>query len=177
MLKFDTKTKSAGFTLVELLIVIVVIAVLSGVILGVLNTGGIRQKARDSQRVSDLKKIQSALELYFADMRAYPTGSGWTNASTSLSTLAPNYISTLPTDPAPAGSSSTPCNGTTYRYFYISNGTGSAYYMAANMEVATDAAPSSCVAASGSGSRYPNFSCAGTPAANCYVVVSPAGTL
>lgn len=105
------------------------ILVLSGVVLRVINVQGLRQKSRDSQRVADLKKIQTALELYFADNRTYPlsaAGNTWINAGATTNTLrtaiAPNYIATLPNDPQNNGSGNpNPCqNPTVHRYNYRS---------------------------------------------------------
>ena len=59
-----------GFTLIELLIVIAIIGVLSTVLM--VNFIGIRERARDARRKSDLRQIQQALELYKADVGAYP---------------------------------------------------------------------------------------------------------
>ncbi len=55
----------AGFTLVELLIVIAIIGVLATVAFLALNRT--RGKARDAKRISDVRQVQSALELYFND--------------------------------------------------------------------------------------------------------------
>lgn len=49
-----------------------------------------RLKARDARRISDLRQIQLAQELYFDDNGSY---------STTLDVLAPDYISEIPTDP------------------------------------------------------------------------------
>ena len=61
MSKFPSKA-SRGFTLIELLVVIAIIGILSSVVLASLNSA--RTKARDTRRVSDMKQIQIALELY-----------------------------------------------------------------------------------------------------------------
>ena len=72
-----------GFTLIELLVVIAIIGLLST--LAVVALSSARQKARDSKRLSDLKQMQTALELYYTDKTAYPmTGTG----SILLGTLA-----------------------------------------------------------------------------------------
>ena len=60
-----------GFTLIELLVVIAIIGLLST--LAVVALGSARQKARDSKRLSDLKQVQTALELYYTDNSSYPT--------------------------------------------------------------------------------------------------------
>jgi general secretion pathway protein G len=59
-----------GFTLVELLVVIAIIGLLST--LAVVSFGSAREKARDARRISDIRQIQTALELYFADQGVYP---------------------------------------------------------------------------------------------------------
>ena len=63
-----------GFTLIELLVVIAIIGLLST--LAVVALGQARLKARDSKRLADLKQLQTALELYYTDNNAYPSGSG-----------------------------------------------------------------------------------------------------
>jgi len=81
-----------GFTLIELLVVIAIIGILSSVILASLN--GARKKGRDARRVSDVKQIQLALEMWYdANGSEYPD---------APSSLAPTYISVVPTDPQTA---------------------------------------------------------------------------
>ena len=133
-----------GFTLIELLVVVSVIAVLSGLMLTVIDPRGLRAKTRDSQRIADLKKIQPALELYFADFRAYPASGSWgtwvkvTGADYMSTALSPNYLSKVPVDPTNDAGNANPCSGpTTYRYNYRSSSTGRAYILAAIMEVST----------------------------------------
>jgi prepilin-type N-terminal cleavage/methylation domain-containing protein len=59
-----------GFTLVELLVVISIIGLLSTLAVVALNQARVR--ARDSKRLSDIKQIQTALELHYADQGVYP---------------------------------------------------------------------------------------------------------
>ncbi len=61
-----------GFTLIELLVVIAILGLLST--LAVVALGSARTKSRDSKRLSDLKQLQTALELYYTENTAYPTG-------------------------------------------------------------------------------------------------------
>jgi prepilin-type N-terminal cleavage/methylation domain-containing protein len=86
-----TRSGQKGFTLIELLVVIAIIGLLSSVILGSLNSA--RKKGRDARRLSDVKEIQVALELYYSSQTTpgYPA---------ALSSLVPTYIAVLPTDPA-----------------------------------------------------------------------------
>jgi general secretion pathway protein G len=74
------KKSIKGFTLIELLIVIAIIGVLATLLM--VNFVGVRQRARDAQRKSDLRQIQSALEIYRSDNAIYPTST--TVGSTSI---------------------------------------------------------------------------------------------
>jgi len=67
------KQKYAGFTLIELLVVISIIGILST--LAVVSLNNARAKARDAKRVSDIKQLQTALELYASDKNGYPAAS------------------------------------------------------------------------------------------------------
>jgi prepilin-type N-terminal cleavage/methylation domain-containing protein len=99
---FKSKAK-IGFTLIELLVVIAIIGVLASIVLASLNNA--RRKSRDARRITDIKQIQLAMELYFdANL-----GNDGTGANTGLSyptdiygagILAPDYIATVPTDPS-----------------------------------------------------------------------------
>jgi prepilin-type N-terminal cleavage/methylation domain-containing protein len=63
--------KKKGFTLIELLVVITIIGLLASVVLASLSTA--RASARDAARVSTVKELQKALELYRnANGRNYP---------------------------------------------------------------------------------------------------------
>jgi len=55
-----------GFTLIELLIVIAILAILATAVVLVLNPAQILAQARDSQRISDLGNVKSAIALYLA---------------------------------------------------------------------------------------------------------------
>lgn len=104
-------TRTNGFTIVELLIVIVVIAVLAAISIVAYN--GISQRARDSERQSEIKIIEKALGLYFIDNNGYPNCSGGTYVPGQAvggcgliglsSALVPKYISVLPVDPKNSG--------------------------------------------------------------------------
>lgn len=59
-----------GFTLIELLVVIAIIGLLSAVVLASLTSA--RSKGRDSQRVSELRQIKYALEIYYNANLKYP---------------------------------------------------------------------------------------------------------
>ncbi|HEX8226831.1 MAG TPA: prepilin-type N-terminal cleavage/methylation domain-containing protein [Candidatus Saccharimonadales bacterium] len=66
------KRTQQGFTIVELLIVIVVIGILAALVITTYN--GIQQKGRNTERTTDLKAVQGQLEAYYAQTGRYPTG-------------------------------------------------------------------------------------------------------
>jgi general secretion pathway protein G len=65
--------RQTGFTLIELLVVVAIVAFLMTLFFP--NFMAARQRARDSQRKSDLAQMQRALELYKSDQNppVYPT--------------------------------------------------------------------------------------------------------
>ena len=100
-----------GFTLIEILITLTVIAVLSGISL--VSLQGSRLVARDGQRKTELEQIRSALEIYRTDNGSYPTD--WDD-------LVPDYMGSLPEDPLP----------NSYDYEYSSDGV--TYTICAHLE-------------------------------------------
>ena len=65
------KKRNQGFTIVELLIVIVVIGILA--LLVITTYSGIQQKARNSKRQSDLSSVQTQLEAFYQNTGYYPS--------------------------------------------------------------------------------------------------------
>lgn len=65
----------AGFTLVELMIVIAVIAILAT--MGLLGFRAAQKSARDTQRLSNLRGVQAALECRFSVDGSYPSAATW----------------------------------------------------------------------------------------------------
>lgn len=65
------KSKQSGFTIVELLIVIVVIGILAALV--VTTFTGIQQKARNTERQTDIKAIHGQVEAYYAQNGKYPS--------------------------------------------------------------------------------------------------------
>lgn len=124
--------KNKGFTLIELLVVIAIIGILSSVVLASLNSA--REKSRDAKRVSDMKQLQLALELYYdANSSAYPTAAtaGGTDIATALTGLTTGgYIATLPSDPSTG----------TYEYY---SAAGATYCLGVNLEGSSTALDSS----------------------------------
>lgn len=125
---------TSGFTIVELLIVIVVIAILAAI--SVIAYTGIQQRGRDSQRESDIATIAKALEMYYIDEGEFPPGSGSTVINSSWSTtadgswdnlaayLVPEYITEMPEDPTSTPNANPQSLGNhNYAYFRDNGGT------------------------------------------------------
>lgn len=124
-----------GFTLIELLVVIAIIGILASIILASLNNA--RSKARDSKRVTDVKQLQLALELYFDGQGAgaYPeavtsgSGANVNGLPTAADLVTTGYIPQLPTPPT--GASGT-CSGA---YCYASpSGVNTTYHLGVRLE-------------------------------------------
>lgn len=63
--------KQSGFTIVELLIVIVIIGILAALVIVAYN--GIQGRANDTSIQTDLRNISQKTELFYADYGRYPT--------------------------------------------------------------------------------------------------------
>ncbi len=68
---FSLKRKQKGFTIVELLIVIVVIGILATLV--IVTFAGIQKKARDSQRQTDIQAVNAQVEAFYTQYGFYPT--------------------------------------------------------------------------------------------------------
>ena len=120
-----------AFTLVELLVVIAIIGVLSTLSVVVFNNA--RAKARDSRRLSDVKQIGMALELYYDDKGRYPppptptgtpiTGLCLSNSGFTSTCGTTPYLQKIPSDPLP---------NIHYTYSYLNS--GESYRLGFNLE-------------------------------------------
>ena len=150
------KLNNLGFTLIELLVVISIIGFLATASMVVFNS--VRMKARDAKRLSDMKQIQSALELYYDSNGSYPGNtdndcSGWDAGFNGGPGSGDPFIQPLkvggfiatPGDPTATGS----CGG--YAYYRYSagndgcNASSGAYFVLGvrNMETSGNPHPSS----------------------------------
>jgi prepilin-type N-terminal cleavage/methylation domain-containing protein len=67
--------KQSGFTIVELLIVVVVIAILAAI--SVVAFTSIQDRAKYSQALSNLEMINKAVNLYQAEYGTFPVANSW----------------------------------------------------------------------------------------------------
>ncbi|MDP2741242.1 MAG: prepilin-type N-terminal cleavage/methylation domain-containing protein [bacterium] len=115
---------TTGFTIIELIVVIAIIAVLASIVM--VNVSSFRAKARDARRISDLRNIRTALDMYFVDNGFYPpSGCGYDcngysysyNSSwQTLENYLKPYLSSLPKDPINSGCP--PWSNDCYSYSY-----------------------------------------------------------
>jgi len=75
--------KKLGFTLVELLVVMVILSLLMIAAVGVLNPRSLTDRATDLARKKDLNKMRTAFEEYFNDKGKYPSFSDLNNWNVS----------------------------------------------------------------------------------------------
>ncbi len=125
------KSKS-GFTIIELLVVVSVIAILVGITM--LAYSGVQAKSRDSRRKTDIANIIKALEVYYDDNGQYPGASGtnssinplWytsdtTSWTTTFNTVMGSAIDKMPVDPTNSAGAIIAGTAGVYNYGYYAN--------------------------------------------------------
>lgn len=165
-----SKTTPYGFTIIELLIVIIVIGILATLV--VYNYTGTQARTRDAKRTTDAKSIEAALESYRSENTGYPASSTATQVAgastagweTSGASQGGTFLSALEAHGFPMGVPIDPVNNTlttsgkTYRYkTYVAGNNGcdvnkGDYYVFVinDLETITGTSPLS-----------PGFSCSG----------------
>lgn len=132
---FSSRRRSqSGFTLIEILIVMIIIAFLASLSAGSFQSS--QRKSRDARRRGDLHTLSTALEAYYNDKGEYPNstvdnkisgcgsscdwGARFYDADVINGTV---YVEKLPSDPS---------TGRGFKYAYVSDGT--AYQIYARFE-------------------------------------------
>ncbi|MBP7767357.1 prepilin-type N-terminal cleavage/methylation domain-containing protein [Candidatus Saccharibacteria bacterium] len=118
----STKLNKKGFTIVELLIVIVVIGILAALVITTFT--GIQQRARNTERETDIKAVHGLLEAYYAQKGAYPTlaqinDTAWRGEN--MKGMDPGAIQDPKGTSAALGSSA--ATSTSNNYGYVTTGT------------------------------------------------------
>lgn len=123
---FRKKPSNQGFTLMELLIVMVILSILVAIATGAYASSS--RRGRDNRRKNDLRSLSTALETYFGDKGRYPSGTGgvimgcgsgdtsacpWGDTATGFrDQYGTLYMVLMPQDPL-----------STQTYYYVSSGT------------------------------------------------------
>ncbi len=101
MISLNKKRDQQGFTIVELLIVIVVIGILAALV--VTTYAGIQGKARDSKRQTDIQALQTQIEAFYATNNYYPSSTD-INSATWRATNMKSLDTGAMTDPSSSSS-------------------------------------------------------------------------
>lgn len=111
------KLREKGFTLVEIMIVVAIIAILSAI--AIPNFMAARSKSRANACKANLRQIESAVEQWAMDFTKVD------GDSVAMSTLAPTYIKKSPACPSGGNYSdaNTATYGTTPPYMFVVGGT------------------------------------------------------
>jgi len=116
--------RQKGFTIVELLIVIIIIGILATLVL--VTFSGVQAKARDSKRQTDVNDIDSHLEAFFAQYGFYPTLADLqqTGAGSFTTTFLKGLDPAALTSPQNGAIAASATNTGTWSYGYVASGTG-----------------------------------------------------
>ncbi|MEO7040558.1 MAG: prepilin-type N-terminal cleavage/methylation domain-containing protein [Candidatus Elarobacter sp.] len=96
--QYERRRNKRGFTLIELMIVVAIIAILAGILIP--NFVNARAQAQTAACESNLRSIATALELYYADNQVYPTAAGVPVQPSLLTANGVAYLNNTPRDPA-----------------------------------------------------------------------------
>lgn len=157
-----------GFTLIEILIVVAIIAILASIVL--VGLGPTQQSGRDARRISDLHSIQTALELYYNKCGYYP-GAAQAGVTCAAYAAGNNTYASMVT--AIKGSAigvtsipNDPSGGGTYYYSSFTSGAtpGGTYTLGTTLENANNSVANGYSAPANAPAGIPGSTCAFTAA-------------
>ncbi len=129
-----------GFTLVEVLLVIVIVAILAAIVIVAINPGRQISQANNTQRSSDVNAVLNAVSQYAISNRgalpsaitavATTVGSG-AGQIDICSDLVPTYLAEMPFDPTATGAAYTDCTDYNTGYQISKNATSGRVTVAA----------------------------------------------
>ena len=89
--------KNQGLTLVELLLVISIIGILSGITVTVINPTKQRERAQDGVKISNLQNVSAAIEAYYAGEGKYPvSNAGVPDTNVLVNPMLSTYLNSWP---------------------------------------------------------------------------------
>jgi prepilin-type N-terminal cleavage/methylation domain-containing protein len=116
----QAESSKKGFTLVELMITVAIIAIISAV--GMVSYSQAQSLGKDAKRKQDLRSIAVALQLYYNSQnpKTYPVSSNWIYSTATqpwIGALNTNFINQMPKDPVNTGTTPwTSTGGFVYAY-------------------------------------------------------------
>lgn len=122
-----------GFTLVEVLLVVVIIAILAAIVIVAINPARQIAQSNNTQRSTEVKAVLDAVHEYAVDNRGTlptgititPTVVGSGAAQINIcSSLVPTYVAAMPFDPTAAGAHYTSCTDYNTGYNISSDAAG-----------------------------------------------------
>ncbi len=119
--------KQSGFTLIEILITVSIIALLSTII--IVGLDAVRAKARDTKRIGDIKQLHGAIENFYSTCYRFPINILEVSRTPVDCIGYSPVLLEIPIDPAP---------GTGYKYFTDAAGSplgsGRRFHLCATLE-------------------------------------------
>lgn len=133
-----------GFTLIEVLLVVVIIAILAGIVIIAVNPARQIAQTNNAQRDNDVRAILDAVHQYSIDNRGV-LPAAITNVATVVGSgngqidicadLVPTYVSAMPFDPTAANASYTDCTDYDTGYTIAADANGRITVAAPDAEV------------------------------------------
>lgn len=138
------KQSKSGFTIVEIMIVVLVIGILASIV--IVSYNQVQARSRDSKRKADVSNMIKALEIYYGDNGSYPiasttnssVGSIWYSSDTTswntFKTAMTGAIDIFPSDPSNIGGDVTSLSSA-HNYAYYANTSNSCNVAAGQMYI------------------------------------------